>query len=132
MAKEERQLICPCGSGLIYPDCCGRCHGGNNASDAEALMRSRYTAYVMKQTDHLLASWHPSSRPAILDLESPPQFQWIGLKVISHQQQDHDHATVEFVVRYKINGRAFHMQEISRFVREHGRWFYVDGEQVPR
>jgi SEC-C motif-containing protein len=80
--------------------------------------------------NYLLASWHPSTQPAHLDLNtSSPQPQWIGLQVISHQQQDADHATVEFVARYKINGRAFRMQEISRFVREEGRWFYVDWEQ---
>jgi SEC-C motif domain protein len=63
-------------------------------------------------------------------LKSSPQAQWIGLQVKSKQQQDEDHATVEFVARYKLNGRAYRMQEISRFVREGERWFYVDGEQT--
>jgi SEC-C motif-containing protein len=93
-------------------------------------MRSRYTAYAMRLEEYLLASWHPSTRPAHLDLNTSPQPRWIGLQVISHQQQDADHATVEFVARYKINGRAFWMQETSRFVREEERWFYVDGEQT--
>jgi len=93
-------------------------------------MRSRYTAYVMGHEDYLLANWHSSTRPASLDFNTPPQPQWIGLQVISHQQQDEEHATVEFVARYKVNGRAFRMQETSRFVREGGRWFYVEGEQT--
>ncbi len=93
-------------------------------------MRSRYTAYAIGLEDYLLASWHPSTRPTRLDLNTSPQAQWIGLQVISHQQQDIDHATVEFVARYKLKGRAYRMYETSRFVREAGRWFYVDGEQT--
>lgn len=93
-------------------------------------MRSRYTAYVAGLEDYLLASWHCSTRPASLGLKSSPQPKWIGLKVISHERQNEDHATVEFVARYKLNGRAHRMHEISRFVREAGRWFYLDGEQT--
>jgi SEC-C motif-containing protein len=130
VAKEKRPLTCACGSGVPYDDCCGRYHGGAPATNAEAFMRSRYTAYAIGLEDYLLASWHPSTRPAGLGLKSSPQAQWIGLQVKSHQLLDENHATVEFVARYKINGRAYRMQEISRFVREEGRWFYVDGEQT--
>jgi SEC-C motif domain protein len=129
VVAKEKPLTCACGSGLAYANCCGRYHSDASVPDAGALMRSRYTAYVMGLEAYLLASWHPSSRPASLDVNTSPQPQWIGLQVISHQQQDNDHATVEFVARYKINGRAFRIQEISRFVQEAGRWFYVDGEQ---
>jgi SEC-C motif-containing protein len=94
-------------------------------------MRSRYTAYAMGLEDYVLSSWHPSTRATGLDLKSSPQPKWTALKVMSRQQQDDDHATVEFVARYKRNGRAYRMHEISRFVREGGRWFYVDGEQAP-
>lgn len=92
-------------------------------------MRSRYTAYAMGLEDYLLSTWHPSTRPASLDLKSSPHAQWIGLQVVSHRQQDANHATVEFVARYKLNGRAYRMHENSRFVRERGRWFYVEGKQ---
>ena len=92
-------------------------------------MRSRYTAYAMKFEAYVLASWHHSTRPVDLDLRASPQLQWIDLQVISHHQQDTDHATVKFVARYKLNGRAHRLQETSRFVREAERWFYVDGEQ---
>jgi len=78
-----------------------------------------------------LSNWHPATRPTGLDLKSSPQPKWTGLNVMTGQQQDDDHATVEFVARYKRNGRAYRMHEISRFVREGGRWFYVDGEQAP-
>lgn len=91
-------------------------------------MRSRYSAYALRREDYLLATWHPSTRPTELGLarETPPK--WLGLEVKRYEQQDADHAIVEFVVRYKINGRANRLHETSRFVREDGRWFYVDGE----
>jgi SEC-C motif-containing protein len=91
-------------------------------------MRSRYTAYAMGLEHYLLATWHSATRPAELDLHTAPQPKWIGLEVQSRQQQDADHATVEFVARCKINGRASRMRETSRFVREGDRWFYLDGE----
>lgn len=117
---------CPCG-GADYAACCGRYHGGVPVPDAEALMRSRYSAYVLKLEPYLLATWHPSTRPESLDLDSD-NAKWLGLEVKNHSQQDPVHATVEFVARYKIGGRAHRLHEISRFVREDGRWLYVDGE----
>jgi SEC-C motif-containing protein len=123
-----RHPRCPCG-GADYALCCGRFHNGAPAPDAEALMRSRYSAYALKLEDYLLASWHPDTRPATLDLAAD-QCKWIGLEVKKHQQESADNASVEFIARYKINGRALHLHETSRFVREAGRWFYVDGEFV--
>jgi SEC-C motif-containing protein len=64
----------------------------------------------------------PSPAPAA------PAPQWLGLTVKRHVTQDCEHATVEFVARYKTGGRAHKLHEISRFVREDGRWYYVDGE----
>ncbi|MGO9444213.1 MAG: YchJ family protein [Thiobacillaceae bacterium] len=125
MAKEKLTLICACGSGLSYQSCCGRYHHGEPVCDAESLMRSRYTAYAMCLESYLLETWHPTTRPASLDLVRTPQPQWIGLNVTSHRQLDADHATVEFVARYKINGRASRIQEASQFVRQAGRWFYI-------
>jgi SEC-C motif-containing protein len=91
-------------------------------------MRSRYSAYVLADTAYLLATWHPGTRPARLDLADNPK--WLGLKVLRHEQSDADHAVVEFVARYKIAGRAFRMHETSRFERIEGRWYYLDGEVV--
>ena len=91
-------------------------------------MRSRYSAYVLKLTDYLLATWHPSTRPPSLDLAEDDGTRWLGLEVRRHVQQDEAHATVEFVARYRIDGRGHRLHEISRFVREQGRWYYVDGE----
>ena len=119
---------CPCGSGSAYEACCGRFHGGEPAVDAECLMRSRYSAYVLGLEDYLRTTWHPDTRPASLGLDATPRPQWLGLTVKSHTLLDARHATVEFLARYKLNGRAFKLHETSRFERLDGRWLYVDGE----
>ena len=90
-------------------------------------MRSRYSAFVLDELDYLLATWHASTRPASLTTNRPGT-KWLGLEVRRHTVIDADHATVEFVARQKLGGRAERLHEISRFVREEGRWFYVDGE----
>ncbi|GAP35349.1 UPF0225 protein YchJ [Piscinibacter sakaiensis] len=90
-------------------------------------MRSRYAAYVLGRHDYLLATWHPSTRPATL-APDPPGLRWLGLEVRAHRVQDPTHATVEFVARSKLGGRAQRMHETSRFVREDGAWTYLDGE----
>ena len=120
--------ICPCGSGRTLQACCGRIHAGEPAADAQSLMRSRYSAYVLGLEDYLRATWHPATRPAALELDAAPRPQWLGLAVKSHVPLDDSHATVEFVARYKLNGRAFRLHETSRFERVDGRWLYVDGE----
>jgi SEC-C motif-containing protein len=129
-------LACPCGRTtdkkrpVPYADCCGRYVDHFNtmpAPDAAHLMRSRYSAFVHKSVDYLLATWHSSTRPASLDLDTGTK--WLGLEVRAHQGTGADTAEVEFVARYRVAGRAVRMHERSRFVREDGRWFYVDGDQ---
>lgn len=93
-------------------------------------MRSRYTAYTLEHEDYLLATWHPSTRPDALDFTSEPQRRWLGLTVKHHEQLSADQAIVEFVARFKVGGRARRLHEISRFIRENGRWFYVDGDMI--
>lgn len=90
-------------------------------------MRSRYVAYALGLESYLLATWHPSTRPADLKLDEDPP-RWLGLTIKHHKLQDDNHATVEFIARYKINGRAYRLHEISRFVRVDGHWFYIDGD----
>lgn len=119
---------CTCGSGRPYEACCGRYHAGEPPADAETSMRARYSAYVRGLEAYLRASWHAATRPPTLDLDSTPRPQWIGLTVVSHTPLDATHATVEFVARYKLNGRAFRLHETSRFERVDGNWLYVDGE----
>ena len=122
---------CPCGSGLDLAACCGPWHcglvAGVHAPTPESLMRSRYSAYVLGQIDYLVATWHPSTAPG--DLELQP-VKWLGLEV-RHAESSGDVGVVEFVARCKVSGRAERMHELSRFVREQGRWYYIDG-QVPQ
>jgi SEC-C motif domain protein len=122
-------MNCDCGSPRPYADCCGRYHAGPlhlQAPNAEALMRSRYSANVRNLTEYLLDTWHASTRPSVLE-PRPPGLRWLGLELREHRVQDADHATVEFVARSKTGGRATRLHEISRFVREQGRWYYLDG-----
>lgn len=90
-------------------------------------MRSRYSAYTFLREGYLLDTWHASTRPDALDLAADRQTRWLGLEVRRSEPTGADTAIVEFVARYKIGGRAHRLHEISRFVREGGRWYYVDG-----
>ena len=90
-------------------------------------MRSRYSAFVLDLSDYLLATWHASTRPVRLD-PNEAGLKWLGLEVRRHTLVDADHAMVEFIARSKLAGRAQRLHELSRFVREDGRWFYVDGD----
>ena len=123
--NKKASSACPCG-GISYTTCCEPLHRGTPASGAAALMRSRYSAYMLKLENYLLATWHPDTRPATLDLADDDS-KWLGLD-IKRQLESGDTAIVEFVARYKVAGRAHRLHEISRFVREDGQWFYVDGE----
>jgi SEC-C motif-containing protein len=131
---------CPCGQRnargqpLALADCCGRyLDRGDTAPDAEHLMRSRYSAFVLQRPAYLLATWHPGTRPGDLALE--PATQWLGLTVRQHRCTGADSAEVDFVARSRRAGRgggqAHRLSERSRFVREDGRWFYVDGDLQP-
>ena len=91
-------------------------------------MRSRYSAFALGLSDYLLQSWHPDTRPAELDVHTPPQPKWIGLKVLATSLQDDRHGRVHFIARCRVGGRAERLEEHSRFVREGGRWYYLDGD----
>ena len=127
---------CPCG-GPSYATCCGPFIDGSAlAPSAETLMRSRYTAYTLRNDAYLRATWHPSTRPAAAIASDDESLQWLGLDVKSalrlrkrkvNENGDMEHDSVEFVARYKINGRAHRLHELSRFVREGGCWLYLDG-----
>ena len=127
---------CPCGRldaagrAAPYAQCCGRyleAFDSTPAPDAESLMRSRYSAFVLERADYLLASWYAGKRPSRLSFDAG--VKWLGLEVKDHKTLDENHAEVEFVARQRDpSGRALRLHERSRFVREHGRWFYVDGD----
>ena len=127
LGRLSSHAPCPCDSGQAYVDCCGAWHlgllQGLHAPTPEALMRSRYSAYVLGLIDYLLATWHPATAPGELEL---PPLKWLGLEVLLAQSTAQA-GVVEFVARCRENGRAQRMHETSRFVREQGRWYYVDG-----
>jgi SEC-C motif domain protein len=120
--------VCPCGSDLLYMQCCGIWHQGltigQHAPTPEALMRSRYSAYVLGELQYLLDTWHVSTTPGDLELS---HVKWLGLQV-RHAQESGDAGVVEFVARCRDANGARRMHEISRFVRKAGRWYYIDAE----
>jgi SEC-C motif-containing protein len=127
---------CPCGrlgpgkKPLSFAQCCGRYVGHFNdtpAPDAESLMRSRYTAHVLCDARYVLDTWYVATRPDV-NVEFEPGTKWLGLEVRDHRVIDVDHAQVEFIARYRVAGRGVRLHERSRFVREDGRWYYVDGD----
>ncbi|MGF6511363.1 YchJ family protein [Paraburkholderia sp. 32] len=140
----QRPVDCPCGGAAPdarggtatkaprFVQCCGRyIDGGEAAPRALELMRSRYSAYVLGAPDYLRATWDPSTCPADLDVDptAPDAPRWLGLQIKGFAESDADHATVEFIARYKVGGRAYRLHESSRFVRgDDGRWRYVDGD----
>ncbi|MBP9904848.1 MAG: YchJ family protein [Rhodoferax sp.] len=129
VASLSSTAPCPCGSGQSYAACCAVWHDGWNQGidppDPQVLMRARYSAYVLARVDYLLATWHPDTVPGELELAP---VKWLGLEV-RDSQASVDAGVVEFVARYRDRGRGVRMHEISRFVRENGRWLYVDGQQ---
>ena len=128
---------CPCGQvsnskkPLLLTACCGRYlydFANTPAPDAQCLMRSRYSAFVLGLTGYLAATWHVTTRPH--DLAADAGTRWLGLEVRRHITIDASHAEVEFVARYRPStgaGPAVRLHERSRFVREDGRWYYVNG-----
>lgn len=91
-------------------------------------MRSRYSAYVLGLEPYVLDTWHPGTRPPALALAEESGTRWLGLEVKRHTTTGEHSAIVEFVARYRIDGRAHRLHETSRFVHENGRWYYLDGE----
>ncbi|MFE2096784.1 YchJ family protein [Streptomyces sp. NPDC059468] len=116
---------CPCGRPESYDACCGRCHSGSAAAPtAEALMRSRYSAFVKGDTKYLLRTWHPRTRPERLDLD--PGMKWTGLEILGSTDGSAFHTTGTVTFRASYRGGSLH--ERSRFERVDGAWVYVDGD----
>jgi SEC-C motif domain protein len=117
---------CPCLSGETYDACCGRYHAGHaEAPTAEALMRSRYAAFAVGDAGYLRRTWHATGRPAELELD--PVVRWTGLDVLDVRGGGpfDTEGTVEFRAHHRVDGAPGSQHEVSRFVREHGRWLYV-------
>lgn len=128
--KSSAAISCPCNADRNYHSCCGRWHSGEPAPDAESLMRSRYSAFVLGLSDYLISTWHTSTRPTAIDLSDAPT--WLGLSVKNHRVIDANHAEVEFIARFRLGGgRASRLHERSRFFRDDEHWLYVDGTTDP-
>ncbi|MDB5777248.1 MAG: hypothetical protein JWP38_3381 [Herbaspirillum sp.] len=132
MTSKIKDIPCPCGNGL-YSKCCGRfIDGGRPAASAAELMRSRYTAFTQHNDAYLRSTWLPDTLPEGA-ITSEDDVKWTDLRIVAHHHADDaDDATVEFVARFKIGGRAHKLHEISNFVRQPDdmgtpRWYYVDG-----
>ena len=122
-------MNCLCCSGEAADTCCRPLLTGETpAVTALALMRSRYVAYCERRFDYILATWHPASRPARIDL--PEGIQWLGPRIrrVDAGGADDQVGMVEFIARSKLNGRAERLHEVSRFERVDDHWYYLDGK----
>lgn len=120
-------LRCPCPTGLPYNECCGPFHSGvTHAATAEQLMRSRYSAYATGDTDYLLKTWHPKTRPSELTLD--PELRWYRLDILATERGGllDQAGTVEFRAHYRTPDGPGEQHEISRFTKHSGAWVYVD------
>ena len=117
---------CPCLTGLPYDECCGPLHAGRTqAATPEQLMRSRFSAYAVQDGAYVLRTWHPRTRPAELDLDGG--LRWYRLDVLAARGTSSDvRGQVEFVAYYRSPDGPGQQRELSRFVREGDRWFYLD------
>ena len=123
------QQHCLCGSGLDYAECCGQYHSGEKAAPtAEALMRSRFTAYARQDEAYLLATWDTNTRPAAIDF-SREKAEWQRLEIVVTKKGGlkDSKGLVEFKAYFLQDGEEHVMNEASRFTRTNGRWFYLDG-----
>jgi SEC-C motif-containing protein len=121
--------VCPCGSGDPYETCCRPLHDNRvQASTAEQLMRSRFSAYAVGRFDHVFRTWHPRTRPD--EVTAPPGLSWTGLTITSNQagQPGDDHGVVEFEAAFRTAAGPGVQRERSRFTRRAGRWVYLDGD----
>ncbi len=119
---------CPCGTGKPYPECCKPLHQGlASAKTAEELMRSRYTAYVKKLKDYLLATWHPNKREEMKNLDFEDGLRWLGLKITSTKAglENDSEGEVNFIASYSFNSKSAQVNEHSHFIKEDGYWYYT-------
>ncbi|MEU5097158.1 YchJ family metal-binding protein [Streptomyces sp. NPDC020996] len=124
-SAQTHRPVCPCGRAETYEECCGRFHRGDAAAPtAEALMRSRYAAFVRLDEAYLLRTWHPRTRPARVDFD--PGTRWTGLEILGTADGSAFHATGTVTFRASYRGGSLH--ERSRFERVDGAWVYVDGD----
>ena len=127
--RSMSDATCHCGLPQSFDDCCGRfIRGDAIPNTAEQLMRSRYSAFVEGIEAYLLATWHPDTRPSRVRLNDRQRWLGLSIKACESGGPDDDGGTVEFVARFKVDGRGHRLHETSRFERIDGRWYYRDGD----
>lgn len=125
--------LCPCGNDLEYSECCEKYISGQSlAPTAEALMRSRYSAYVKQNIDYIAATHDPKDDhefDAKAAQEWASNSEWLGLEIrsVKKGQESDTEGTVEFIANYNISGRACKHHEIANFIKDGNRWIYTDG-----
>ncbi|MEJ5927335.1 YchJ family metal-binding protein [Corynebacterium sp. H128] len=117
---------CPCGIGLSYGECCARYHRGATAPTAEALMRSRYTAFVVHDEDYLLRTWHPDTRPSTLGFDDTVQFYRLDIVACEGGGPLDSVGAVDFEAHFRIGEQRGSQQEHSSFAKVNGSWLYVE------
>lgn len=127
---------CPCGSGDLTATCCGPLLAGRPAPTAVQLMRSRFTAYAVGDDEHVLRTWHTSTRPTRAELAESRREVPTWRRLVVHRTEYggpfEDRGMVEFTALARgADGSALRLHETSRFVREDGAWTYVDGDVTP-
>lgn len=129
MRRSPTPDSCPCGRGPAYAECCGRYHLGATPPTAEALMRSRYTAFVVGDAAYLARTWAPETRPATLDV-NPDGEPFTRLEIVETVAGGPfaNEGVVEFAAHYPGGVQ----RERSRFERRAGQWVYVDGTTTSR
>ncbi|MBT3011342.1 MAG: YchJ family protein [Candidatus Thiodiazotropha sp. (ex Lucina aurantia)] len=127
---------CYCGSGVAYESCCGPIHeGAAKADTAEKLMRARYSAFGARKAEFLHQSLHPDHRHDH-DIEATRRWaenaEWLGLQIVDVQGggEADEEGSVEFIATYKEGGMVRPHHEISRFLKQDGDWYFVDGQLV--
>jgi len=123
------QTFCLCGSGIEYAQCCGPFHSGEKKPvTAEALMRSRFTAYALHNAGYLQDTWDATVRPELIDF-SKEKVDWQRLEIGNTKKGGAKDVkgVVEFKAYYLEDGEEYVMTEISQFIKRAGGWFYLDG-----
>ena len=127
-------MSCPCGSAVAFEMCCGPVlDGTRKAATAEALMRSRYTAYVRGAVDHVIATQSAEGRDGVDQAATESwskSAEWQGLEIVRTEGGGEDDATgiVEFVARYRLKGQDVRHHEEATFRKDDGVWYFVDGQ----
>jgi SEC-C motif-containing protein len=122
-------MTCHCQSNKPYSECCEPYHQGQAAPTAEALMRSRYSAYVLNNTNYIYKSWSQATRPSKKSLKQGEPMQWQSLEIIKTESGSalDTEGVVEFKATYVAAEKIETLHEVSRFIRENSRWVYLDG-----